>query len=98
MNEMTPQECAERLDKLAFLYPELNPHYLDAIKQSAAVMRKLAAGELVEVKPGQWERIINPYGKLEGFICQCGHQSQSASNFCPNCGASMDSIVRRQEG
>lgn len=54
--------------------------------------------DAVKVVHGQWERIINPRGELEGFICQCGHQSQSASNFCPNCGARMDMVVRRCTG
>ena len=38
---------------------------------------------------GIWERIENPYGELEGFICECGHQSDSASNYCSNCGRKM---------
>ena len=38
---------------------------------------------------GTWERIENPYGELEGFICECGHQSDSASNYCSNCGRKM---------
>ena len=38
---------------------------------------------------GVWERIENPYGELEGFICECGSQSQCASNYCPNCGKKM---------
>jgi hypothetical protein len=37
-----------------------------------------------------WERMENPYGELEGFMCVCGHQSQSATNYCPHCGAKMD--------
>ena len=39
---------------------------------------------------GQRERTINAYGDPEGFICQCRHQGQNASNYCPNCGAVMD--------
>jgi len=43
--------------------------------------------DVAEVKRGEWERMINPYGELEGFMCECGHQSQAATNYCPNCGA-----------
>lgn len=42
------------------------------------------------VRRGKWERIINAYGELEGFMCECGCQSASAPNFCPSCGARMD--------
>lgn len=37
-----------------------------------------------------WEPIVNPYGELEEFICQCGRRSTEASTYCPNCGAEMD--------
>ena len=33
-----------------------------------------------------WEQVIDAYGRIEGFLCKCGHQSNSASNYCPNCG------------
>lgn len=41
----------------------------------------------------KWERIINPYGELEGFICTCGHQSNTASNYCPSCGVRMEDSI-----
>lgn len=37
----------------------------------------------------KWERMVNPYGELEGFICECGYSDTSASNFCPSCGSKM---------
>lgn len=40
--------------------------------------------------PEKWERMINPYGELEGFFCTCGCQSNTASNYCPNCGQKLD--------
>lgn len=44
---------------------------------------------------GEWERITDPYGKLEGFLCKCGTQTYSASNFCPHCGdAKTDEAVQ----
>lgn len=38
----------------------------------------------------QWEPCIDAYGKLKEFICECGHGTTSASNYCPQCGAKMD--------
>jgi hypothetical protein len=37
----------------------------------------------------KWERMINPYGELEGFICECGYSDTSASKYCPSCGSKM---------
>ena len=55
-----------------------------------------------QVWRGEWERITDPYGKLEGFLCKCGTQTYSASNFCPNCGGAMtdeavDMVMKRLE-
>ena len=33
-----------------------------------------------------WEQVINAYGKIEGFLCECGYQGNAASDYCPNCG------------
>ena len=38
---------------------------------------------------GEWERMENPWGKLEGFMCGCGYQSNAASPYCSNCGQKM---------
>ena len=43
----------------------------------------------IEPKRGRWERIINAYGELEGFMCKCGCQSGSAPSYCPSCGSRM---------
>jgi hypothetical protein len=53
------------------------------------VLTVIDAAPTVEPRRGEWERMINPYGELEGFMCECGHQSQSATNFCSNCGRVM---------
>ena len=39
---------------------------------------------------GVWEPIINAQGELVEFICDWGCISQSASNYCPDCGTKMD--------
>ena len=38
---------------------------------------------------GEWEEIRDPYGKIEGWLCKCGNESKSKTNFCPHCGADM---------
>jgi hypothetical protein len=82
MNEMTPQECAEVL---------LNSGKYSIIKiaesrrYASAVMRKLAAGELVEVKHAHWKIINNSY-----FCSACGDENYESTEYCPSCGADMD--------
>lgn len=40
---------------------------------------------------GRWERMLDPYGKLEGFIhVECGFYGPCAYNYCPRCGAKME--------
>lgn len=36
-----------------------------------------------------WERMENACGELEGFMCECGHQSNAATPYCSNCGRKM---------
>ena len=46
----------------------------------------------VPVVRGEWEEMRNPYGELEGWIHKkCGRTTKEASNYCPNCGAKMES-------
>jgi hypothetical protein len=43
------------------------------------------------VKRGEWRRMINPYGELEGFIHEeCGFSDTCAFNYCPCCGTKME--------
>ena len=59
-----------------------------------SALRPVSREQVEKVWRGGWERIIDPYGKLEGFICKCGTQTYSASNFCPHCGgAKTDEAV-----
>ena len=60
-----------------------------------AALRPVSREEVEKVWRGEWERITDPYGKLEGFLCKCGTQTYSASNFCPHCGgAKTDEAVQ----
>lgn len=105
-NEMTPQECAELIEILREQSaPEIDNDELiisnkgrQALQQSAAVMRKLATGEIAEVKDGHWK----DYGDKIMCCTHCGFpaayypyrrkngKEQNLSEFCPHCGALMD--------
>lgn len=68
------------------------PDCVEAVRWSVKALKALrpVSREQVEkVWRGEWERITDPYGKLEGFLCKCGTQTYSASNFCPHCGGAM---------
>lgn len=58
-------------------------------KELKSILQDIADGKLISVVESSWERIVNPYGELEGFICECGHQSICAHSYCPRCGAKM---------
>lgn len=66
----------------------------DAINQLAAYedtgLTPLEIANFQPVKHGKWNTIIDPYGKIEGWICECGRESKEKSKYCPNCGARMD--------
>lgn len=52
--------------------------------------------ELADVAPvvhRRWEEIRDPYGKLEGWLCECGREVMIKDDFCPKCGAKMDGKV-----
>ena len=38
----------------------------------------------------KWDFVIDAYGDLKEFICECGYGTTSASNYCPKCGSKMD--------
>lgn len=49
------------------------------------------AADVAPVKHGVWEEIRDAYGQLEGWICkECGRETKSKENYCPDCGARMD--------
>lgn len=54
------------------------------------LLSNIPAADVSPVRHGRWEVIRDPYGRVEGFLCECGHQSYSATKYCPNCGARMD--------
>ena len=67
---------------------------IEAFEIALTALRPVSRERVEKVWRGEWERITDPYGKLEGFLCKCGTQTYSASNFCPHCGgAKTDEAV-----
>lgn len=46
--------------------------------------------EYAPVRHERWETITDPYGRIEGWLCECGRESKEKCNYCPYCGAKMD--------
>lgn len=53
------------------------------------IVGAIPAADVAPVVHARWEVMRDPYGEIEGFLCSCGHESLSASNYCPECGARM---------
>lgn len=62
---------------------------IEALDHALSALRPVSREQVEKAWRGEWERITDPYGKLEGFLCKCGTQTYSASNFCPHCGGAM---------
>lgn len=46
-------------------------------------------GEKEKRNAREWERMVDAYGTLEGWLCPCGFSSAGAWNYCPSCGSEM---------
>lgn len=58
----------------------------------------IPAADVAEVRHGRWEEVRDAYGKLEGWLCECGREVKSKDNYCPNCGARMDKEDEHETG
>ena len=112
MNEMTAGEAAEILEALPNnsdeykQYVEVNPNYilvspycLRAFKVAAAILRRVASGELAEVKHAHWVYKNNGWRcsnceNLADFWSMSAAQHLGTS--CPYCNALMDKSDMRQ--
>lgn len=47
------------------------------------IVLKEPAADVAEVRHGRWEEIRDPYGNLEGWLCECGREVKSKDNYCP---------------
>jgi hypothetical protein len=74
-----------------FLDDEDRAEY-DRLEITLAYIENAPEVDAVPVVRGEWEEMRNPYGELEGWIHKkCGRTTKEASNYCPNCGAKMES-------
>lgn len=48
-----------------------------------AALRPVSREQVEKVWRGEWERITDPYGHLEGFLCKCGTQTYCVMGPCP---------------
>ena len=48
------------------------------------------AADVAPVVHRRWEEIRDPYGTIEGWLCECGREVKCKENYCPSCGAKMD--------
>ena len=102
---MTRDEAIDYLSALKLLLRDMGvdtEKVYSAIDISLSALRPVSREQVEKVWRGEWERIIDPYGKLEGFLCKCGHQSYSGSNFCPKCGGvktneAVEMVIERLE-
>ena len=54
-------------------------------------INSIPVADVVEVRHGVWEPIIDGFGSLEGWIHpECGRTTKEASQYYPTCGAKMD--------
>ena len=79
----TPEEAIKYLKSMLFTQ-DFSPSTL-----RASAVNKMAINAMEAQQHGVWERMENPYGELEGFMCVCGHQSNAASPYCSQCGRKM---------
>lgn len=90
---MTREEAILELETMIAGYA-FNADEAMALGMALSALRPVSREQVEKVWRGEWERITDPYGKLEGFLCKCGTQTYSASNFCPHCGgAKTDEAV-----
>ena len=100
---MTREEAIKILndEEIAYLVGKFHGGK-EALDLALSALRPVSREQVEKVWRGEWERITDPYGKLEGFLCKCGTQTYSASNFCPNCGdaktdEAVDMVMERLE-
>lgn len=67
-----------------------NEHFIFGIESVMEFVENLPAAEVAPVRHGRWKEVRDAYGKLEGWLCECGREVKSKDNYCPNCGARMD--------
>lgn len=68
-----------------------NEHFVNGIESLMEYAEALHTINPKDLRAkGRWDTIRNAYGDIEGWLCQCGRESKSKDNYCPNCGAKME--------
>lgn len=91
-NEMTPIEIAEYLEYQLNHTICMLDEDRDALEQAAKYMRKIASGELAEVKHASWDEkdYEAPHCSSCGeYALEDGSEEMIKSDYCPFCGALM---------
>lgn len=60
------------------------------LERALGIVEDFPAADVAQVRHGKWEKIRNPYGNIEGWLCGCGREVKSKDKYCPNCGVKMD--------
>jgi hypothetical protein len=114
MNEMTPLKAAENLESMVNgvtlyqkgtevlpNYVSLSPHCIELLSFAASTLRRVASGELAEVKHAHWidymadkKDWLRDDGKSVFIECSACHEKlcrnlMLSEKYCPNCGAIM---------
>ena len=84
------QACVDGWEKWVPKNGSMADKHREAVKMALSTLRPITIEQAEKVWRGEWEQMIDPYGRLEGFLCRCGSQSYSADNFCPSCGMAMN--------
>lgn len=91
-NEMTAEEAANLLYSLTEWGDFKQHEYVDALFKAIAILRKVAAGELVEVVHARW--IKDHEASIFGACSKCGVTGRTDYDYCEGCGALMDADMR----
>lgn len=94
MPDLTLKEAADFIDEeLKFVGDMLEPEAEQAYSVAVNYLRKIASGELAEVKHGHWEYGTGAWlhcSKCGGSALASGDEEPEESPYCPYCDALMD--------
>ena len=99
---VTREEAAHILEYSRIVSENFTQEAVTATYVMALAALRGPTREMVERMRGEWERIVDSHGEVEGFLCRCGRRSYSASAFCPACGQpktdkAVDMMLERLE-
>lgn len=63
-----------------------------AYSEIIALVEAVPAADVVEVRHGRWLKCSDVYSDGDYECSECHKRDWSDTNYCPNCGASMDEV------